>query len=223
VIAMNPRFRLLVRAALILAVAWVLALAGFSWARASKPTAEKLAAYLRSTELAGLSGEARGRALGRLADLLNALPPEERRKARVQGLWGPWVREMTDEERVTFIEATAPMGFQQMLSAFELMPPDRRQHTIDEALKRLREVRQSMETAGEDGMEGAEGAGPGGEEALFVLSDEMRQRVATLGLKTYYSQSTARTKAEMAPLLEELQQLMESGRFLRGPMRRPRE
>ena len=48
------------------------------------------------------------------------------------------------------------------------------------------------------------------------IPDEVRQKLITTGLKSFYSESSAQTKAEAAPLLEELQHMMESGVFLRG-------
>lgn len=215
---MNPRYRLAGRAAAVLVVIWVLALAGFGWARATRPTAERVARFMSGTRLSGLGPEERARVLRRLAELLNSLPPDERRKARMERLWQGWFEEMTEAERGEFLEATAPSGIQQMLTAFEQLPADRRQRTVDEAVKRLREAREAIESG-----EVAEAPPPGfgTDGPPLVLSETLRERVATLGLQTYYSQSSARTKAEMAPLLEELQRMMENGALRRGPMRRP--
>lgn len=203
---LSPRRRFLVGAAVVMLVAWGLALGGFFWARNTRPTAERLGRFLRDTRLQQLDPAARTRALQRLAELLNGLPPEERRKARLQGLWQSWLAEMTEPEQLAFVESTAPTGFRQMLDAFERLEPGQRQRTVDDAMRRLREARSALAEA-----ESQDGTSP-------VLTEEARERVAKLGLKAYYAGSSARTKAELAPMLEELQQAMESGRLRpRGP------
>lgn len=187
---------------------WLVALAGYRIAKNSKMTAEKVRAYAESVDISKLSGAARAKAIRALEDKLNALPLDERRKARLERIsWG-WFDQMTDQERGEFIDATMPTGFKQMLTSFEQLPEEKRRRSIDDALRRLREARDQLAA-------GQPGGNPGGTNSQPVLSDELQAKVRSIGLKTFYSQSSAQTKAELAPVLEELQRVMESGRPFR--------
>jgi hypothetical protein len=187
----------------------VVALAGYRIARNSRMTAEKVRAYAESVDLSKLSGEARAKAIRDMADKLNALSLEERRKAQLERVTWSWFDRMTEEEKAGFIDATMPTGFKQMLTSFEQLPEEKRRRAIDDALRRLREARDHLAT-------GQPGRTPDGTNSPPVLSDELQAKVRTIGLKTFYSQSSAQTKAELAPVLEELQRVMESGRPFRG-------
>ena len=79
----NPRLRPLYFGAAALVAVWLLAWGGFRIAQNSKITAAKFSAYLRAVDLEKLHGAAREKALRDLAAKLNALIPEERRRARV--------------------------------------------------------------------------------------------------------------------------------------------
>ncbi|NBR84050.1 MAG: hypothetical protein EBY09_02315 [Verrucomicrobia bacterium] len=205
---MNPRQKPLVIAAAVLVGIWALAFGGYVIARNAKVTSEKVRAYLAKTDLAKLQGSARAKALKKLADDLNQLSPEERRNARMDREWAKWFKEMSDQEKGDFIEATLPTGVKQMLTAFEQLPPEKRQRAITDSVRRLKEARDDPANGGR---------GPNGE-APPPLSPELEKRAAAAGLGAFYSQSSAQTKAELAPLLEEIQRQMESGRHMR-PMR----
>ncbi len=208
---MQHRQRPLLYGLLALALAWLLAWGGYHFTQSSRMTADKVAIYLKSVDLAQLHGPLRARALQELADKLNALSMEERRKARMNRLWERWFREMSDDEKGSFLAATMPSGIKQMLASFEKLPQDRRKKTIDDALQQLKEARDQSPDGG--------AADPNGPP---VLSEEVRQRVVSVGLNAYYSQSSAQTKAELAPLLEEIQRAMETGRAFR-PMHAPHD
>ena len=188
---------------------WLVAVAGYRIARNAKMTAAKVKAYAESVDISKLSGEARAKAIRDLEAMLNALSLEERRKARIEREAWSWFDRMSEEEKAAFLEATMPTGFKQMLTSFEQLPEEKRRKAIDDAVRRLKEGRSQMA--------GGPGAGRGGgTNAPPVLSDELQAKMRNIGLKTFYSQSSAQTKAELAPVLEELQRVMESGRPFRG-------
>jgi hypothetical protein len=196
---MNRRARSLWLAGAVVVVIWFLTWAGFVVARQSRMTAEKFRTYAQSVDLSKLQAAERERALRKLAEKMNALPPEERRAARGSRDWEPWFKVMSEAEKESFIEATFPTGVKQMITAFEKLPEDKRKRTIDEAVKRMRE-----DPASGEGRAGEEGRDP-------AVSPELEAKIRTVGLKTFFAESSAQTKAEVAPLLEEMQRVLESG------------
>jgi len=206
---LGPRQRPIFIAVAVILVAWMVAIAGYTMAKNSKMTADKVRAYAELVDLSKLSAAARAKAIHELAGRMNRLSPEERRKARFEHAAERWFEQMTEDEKGTFIELTMPTGFKQMLSSFEELPEDRRRRAISDALRRLKEEQEKTREA-----EGAPGEVT--TNAPPVLSKDLQEKITKIGLKTYYSESSAQTKAEMAPLLEELQRMMESGRMFRG-------
>ena len=206
---MSQRWRPVVFSLLAVCGIWLVALAGYRIARNAKMTAEKVKAYAGSVDISKLSGAARAKAIQELEDKINALSLEERRKARLDREAASWFDRMTEDEKAGFIEATMPTGFKQMLTSFEQLPEEKRRKAIDDALRHLREARDQVAGGPGDGNQGGANSQP-------VLSPELQAKVRTIGLKTLYSQSSAQTKAELAPVLEEMQRVMESGRPFRN-------
>jgi hypothetical protein len=206
---LSQRWRPVFWAGVAICAIWLVALAGYRIARNARVTAEKVKAYADSVDIRKLSGDARAKAIQELADKLNALSLEERRKARFERTAWSWFDAMTEEEKARFIEATMPTGFKQMLTSFEQLPEEKRRKAIDDSLRRLREARDQIASAPGSRVRGGTNGPP-------VLSPELQARMRSIGLSTFYSQSSAQTKAELAPVLEELQRVMESGRPFRA-------
>jgi len=204
----TQRWRPVFLSAVAVLVIWLVAIGGYQIAKNARVTAEKVKAYVESVDLSKLSGDARAKAIRRLADMLNALSLEERRKARLERLARNWLEQMNDEEKASFIEATMPTGFKQMIEAFEQLPDDKRRKAIDDTLRQLRQSQARLDDSADGPAPDTNGPPP--------LSPELEAKIRTIGLKTFYSQSSAQTKAELAPVLEELQRTMESGRPFRG-------
>jgi hypothetical protein len=177
-----------------LVLVWLLSWGGYVIARKTKITPDMVRAYASSLDLSKLSAADRARALRELADKYNALTFDDRRGLRPDtNLFA----QLTEEEKASFVEATMPTEIKQALIAFDHMPEDRRQHVIDNALKNLR--------AHPDDPNGGPNGAP-------QFNPEEEAKIRSLGLKTFYSESSAETKAELAPLLNELQNQIQNGR-----------
>ncbi|HEY4416673.1 MAG TPA: hypothetical protein VGO57_13365 [Verrucomicrobiae bacterium] len=187
---------------------WLVVLGGYSLARSVKITPEKVRAYIESVDFSHLSAADREAALRRLAAMLNSLTLEERRRLRLDHTIYQWFKEMTEAEKGEFLDATMPTGFKQSIAAFEQLPADKRQRVVSQAVKQMKEAREKL---------AADGQMPPAGTNDMALSPELQDKVTKIGLQSFYSQSSAETKAEMAPLLEEMQRTMESGRGLSRP------
>jgi len=201
----HPRKQAVLWAIGAVAIIWAVTWSGVIVARNARVTPDKVRDYIAAVDLSKLSAADRAEALRKLAGMLNRLSLEERQELRLGRTVTGWFSEMTESEKAGFIEATLPTGFKQMITAFEEMPEEKRRRAVDQAMRRLREQQQRGPLGG---MEGSNAPPP--------LSPELEAKVRTLGLKSFYGESSAQTKAELAPLLEELQRNMESGRPFHG-------
>jgi len=205
----SQRWRPVILMGVAICAIWIIAIVGYRIAKNSKMTAEKVKSYAESVDISKLSGAERAKAIRDLEAMLNSLSVEERQKARFERAARSWFDVMNEDEKTEFIETTMPTGFKQMITSFEQLPEDKRRRTVNDALRRLKEERDQL-AAGEGG------ANPGDPNAPPVLSPELEAKVRSIGLKAFYSQASAQSKAELAPLLEELQKSMQSGRAFRG-------
>ena len=142
------------------------------------------------------------KALKKLAEMLNALSPEERQLWRLDL---DWFRQLSDEEKAYFLDAFLPGEMQMALQMFEKWPKERQQREIDNALKELR--KNVANPQGNRGFLGNDGTN------APVLNPELDKKIRTIGLNTLYSKGSAQMKAELAPLLMEVQRQFESGQL----------
>ncbi len=210
----SKRRKPLFLAAAALGAIWLVAGAGYFVAHRAKSTADNVLAFMSHSDPAGMNPDQRRNALRDLARRLNELPPEERRRVRFEGDWNRWFNQLSEQEKSDFIESTMPSGFKQMLTSFEKLPEEKRRKTVEDALRELRRSRDALK----DSPAGAETEGAGNTtNAAPILSEELQQKIVQIGLKTFYGDSSAQTKAELAPVLEEMQRSMERGRLFLTP------
>ena len=165
---------------------------------------EKLQQYVDSTDLDKLTAAKRDKAIADLGNMVNSLSPGERMDWRREDGWKRWFEKMNEAERAKFIEMTLPTGFKQMMDAYSQLPEDQRKKFIDDAVNKLRQ-------AGSGGVN--QSVGDYGKSGPPPLSPELERKVREIGLKELFTDSSPETKAELAPLLEQMERQIRSGRM----------
>jgi hypothetical protein len=175
-----------IKAALILAVVWLVAGGAIFWARSAKVTPESLTQHIETLRLEGKAADDRGEEIDEVADQLNRLTYDERREVRMSRKLDRFFRTLTPVEQERFLDLTLPTGFKQMMEALNKMERPKRQQFVTRTLKEMRERE--------------------GEEQPRDPEDEAAaQKIINQGFKSFYSEASAETKLDVAPLIEEMQ------------------
>ena len=183
-----------IKAALLLAVVWAV-VGGTMWfARNQKVTPEKLMAYVESHPVEGKSPADRSRTMEGVAKQLNRLTYEERREVRLSRRLDKFFRTLNPDEQSRFLDLTLPEGFRQMMEALNKMTPEKRKVFVDKTLQELRKQEGEMPEEARDRFE----------------NDGNAQKIIDQGLKSFYSEASAETKMDLAPIIEQMQRNLQN-------------
>jgi DNA-directed RNA polymerase specialized sigma24 family protein len=183
-----------IKAALLLAVVWIVAGGLIWWARANKVTPEALMAYVESHPIEGKSPGERGKTVESVAKKLNHLTYEERREVRLSRRLDRFFKTLNPDEQSRFLDLTLPEGFRQMMEALNKMEPEKRKAFVERTLEQLRKD---------------EGMDPEEARERFEKDGNI-QKIIDQGLKSFYSDASAETKMDLAPVIEQMQRNLES-------------
>ena len=184
----------LLKVGLTLVAIWALAAGIIAWARSAKPTAKSVAAYIQENNLAALSGDRRTKTIHKVEDMLNRIPLDERQELQRRKITRTFFEAMTPAEREAFLDATLPDGFRQLMESFNRMNPADRKRIVDNALTEMKkhEGEQPPERSAEDA--------------------RLAQHVVDQGLRSFYKDADSDVKLDLAPLIEQMQRNMQTGR-----------
>lgn len=104
-------------------------------------------------------------------------------------------RSLTPTEQGQFLEQTLPSGFRQMMEALNKMKPEKRKQFVGRALDEMKK---------EEGQDLPEGA--------IESLDANARKIMDQGLKSFYTEASADTKMDLAPLIEQMQKNLQGMR-----------
>jgi hypothetical protein len=184
-----------IKAVLLLVIVWSIVGGVRWWARSRKPTPDRLLAYVEAHPIEGKSPGDRAQVIEKVASQLNGLSYEERRELRVGRRLDTFFRLLNPDEQTRFIDLTVPEGFKQMMEALNKMDREKRKRFVERTLSEMRKEEDLSDEARQ----------------RFV-DDRNTQKIIDQGLKSFYSEASAETKMDVAPILEQMQRNLQGFR-----------
>ncbi|MFV0338845.1 MAG: hypothetical protein ACK5LK_11465 [Chthoniobacterales bacterium] len=184
-----------IKSGIVLVLIWSLAASVAYFAKNAQASPEKLVTYLKANPLDQTNDNTRQKTIEQMIRQVNRLDFEDRQTLRRSPELRKFFSDLKPEERDYFIEQTMPEGFRQMMLAFNQMEPAKRKRFVDRAIADI---------------EAAEAKSEG------VLPNEIdraeAQKIIDQGLQTFYTESSAEVKLDFAPVIERIQQSLQSMR-----------
>ena len=181
---------MLIRGVVVLVILWAAIFGMVKLAGSMKPTANKVNRYLNDFSLAEVTDPAeRLEKIGEIAQLLNELEAAELNKLRGEMEVDPR-REFF--EQLYFFERRAGRAFEQVMQSFNTMERDERRRIVEGALSQMQSDDNRRLRS----------------ERFEEEDQELANKIAEAGFKAYYSEASAETKIDLAPLIEEMQRTM---------------
>lgn len=204
------RRQVLIRAATVLAVVWVVVWGVRTWAGNRRITAERVNREIAAARFAdwsdrkpGDSAEAarREKEIRKIAGMVNRLDFQEREKNRGNRSAEQFYGKLANSEKSLFIDLTIMESMNRFMEALDAMKPSERKKFVRQGLKELEEGRTQEEMARAD-----------------ALGEDLLDKIGQEGMRAYFEKSNADTKLDLAPLMEAMNDAMQG---LRGNELRP--
>ncbi|MBK1826699.1 hypothetical protein [Haloferula rosea] len=185
--------RILIQAAILLAVAWAVVIGVRAVAGSQRITAEKISQTIAEADFgdwstgvpAGASLEDREDQLLEIVDMINRLDFAERERTRDNRTGEEFFRKLAPAEKDRFVKLTVAKTMETMLRALDGMPPEERKKIVEDGLRDIESGRTAEEMS-----------------RTRELSDELLNQITSEGMKAYFEETSAETKLDLAPLME---------------------
>ena len=174
-----------IKAFAVLAGVWLVVAGTIHWARSAKATPDKLIAYVAAHPVDGRGEAQRAKVIDSVAQQLNQLEYEQRRDIRINRRLDAFFKSLTPPEQDRFLDLTVPAGYKQMMAAFNKMAPEKRRQMVTRAMEQIKQ--QSID------------------EAAPNMDDPHVRKMIDQGFQSFYSDASAETKLDLAPLIEQIQ------------------